>query len=142
MKVGYDDSKWQKGYGDNYSPCRNAQWKKGDKSRGNDGAEGSLYLANLRTAKATTNYVIGSDNEREGYKPLFTYYGFRYINIKATDEVDFYLIEADTFTSVTFDSGFINTGNPLVNRLVENARWGMYSNYLSISTDCPQGDER
>ena len=115
---------------------------KGLKSRGNDGAEGGLYVANLRTAKATTNYVIGSDNEREEYKPLFTYYGFRYIDITATDDVTFYLIEAETLTSVTFDSGFIKTGNPLVNRLIENARWGMYSNYLSIPTDCPQRDER
>jgi len=34
------------------------------------------------------------------------------------------------------------TGNADVNRLVENARWGMRSNYLSVPTDCPQRDER
>ncbi len=114
----------------------------GQRSRGNDGAEGSLYLANLRTAKATTTYVIGKNDIKESYKPLFTYYGFRYIDITATSDVTFYSLDAETLTSVVKDSGFITTGNPLVNRLIENARWGMYSNYLSIPTDCPQRDER
>ena len=34
------------------------------------------------------------------------------------------------------------TGNAAVNRLGENVRWGMYSNYLSVPTDCPQRNER
>ncbi len=113
----------------------------GLKARGNDGAEGTLYLANLRSAKATTEYIL-SGKGREKYAPLFTYYGFRYIDVTATEDVTLYSIVGEVITSVREDSGFIKTGSELVNRLIENGRWGMYSNYLSIPTDCPQRDER
>ena len=40
------------------------------------------------------------------------------------------------------ERGKIETGNQSINQLISNVKWGMYSNYLSVPTDCPQRDER
>ncbi|MBO4708316.1 MAG: family 78 glycoside hydrolase catalytic domain, partial [Kiritimatiellae bacterium] len=118
----------------------------GEKSRGNDGPCGSVYRANLRKLAADgamAKYVFaGGDTER--YKPAFTFFGYRYAEISATGPVEIYSVRSIPVTSVakSMERGTITTGNEEVNRLIKNARWGMYSNYLSIPTDCPQRDER
>jgi len=116
--------------------------RNGERSRGNDGPGGSVYLENMRSARATTTYIIGKDFVDETFEPVHTFYGFRYVQIRADKEVIFSKITAKTITSVGYDSGTLKTGNELVNKLFENGRWGMYSNYVSIPTDCPQRDER
>ena len=40
------------------------------------------------------------------------------------------------------ETGKLETGNPLVNKLISNTWWGQLSNYLSVPTDCPQRNER
>jgi len=110
-------------------------------SRGNDGPEGSVYTANLRSSKAATVYTL-SGEESEYYRPSYTYYGFRYIEITATDDVTFSGICAQVLTSVEKDSGSITTSDADLNQLISNSIWGMYSNYVSVPTDCPQRDER
>jgi alpha-L-rhamnosidase len=40
------------------------------------------------------------------------------------------------------ETGFISTGNELINKLISNTYWGQLSNYLSVPTDCPQRNER
>ena len=42
-------------------------------------ADGSLYTANLRKAKATIVYHAGA--EKKKYRPRFTYMGFRYMEL-------------------------------------------------------------
>lgn len=112
----------------------------GKRSRGNDGPEGSVYTVNLRSAKATTHYTLRGENDT--YRPLYTFYGFRYLSITATAPVKFEALCGEVLTNVEYDSGCVETGNADVNRLIQNARWGMYSNYLSVPTDCPQRNER
>lgn len=113
----------------------------GLRSRGNDGPEGSVYTENMRSAKPVTRYIIGSDAMEE-FRPLHTFYGFRYLSITAEEDVCFHDIRFEILTSVGYDSGKLECGNSYVNRLISNGRWGMYSNYLSVPTDCPQRDER
>lgn len=115
--------------------------KNGLKSRGNDGPEGSIYQTSLRSALAQTNYILKGEGVEE-YHPAFTYYGFRYIQITADAPVSFHGICGEVVTSVTEDTGFIQTSNDDINQLISNIRWGQYSNYLSVPTDCPQRDER
>ena len=118
----------------------------GEKSRGNDGPGGSVYRANLRRLAddgALAKYVFaGGDAER--YTASFTFFGYRYAEVSATGPVEIYSVRSIPVTSVakSMERGTITTGNDEVNRLIKNARWGMYSNYLSIPTDCPQRDER
>ena len=116
--------------------------RNGERLRGNDGPGGSVYLENMREARAATNYIIGETGREESFEPIFTFYGFRYVQITATEDVEFISIAAKTVTSVGYDSGNIITGDEKINRLFRNGRWGMYSNYVSIPTDCPQRDER
>lgn len=48
-----------------------------DASGTGNGPEGTLYTANLRSAKATDYYTMKGNSEGEVYQPRFTYHGFR-----------------------------------------------------------------
>ena len=113
----------------------------GEKARGNDGPGGSLYNLNYRSAEAVTKYILRGEG-KESYHPSFTYYGFRYIEITATDSVTIHEVKGEVLSSVERRNGNIQTSHPLLNKLISNVVWGMYSNYLSVPTDCPQRDER
>ncbi len=110
-------------------------------SRGNDGPEGSVYVANLRSAAAVGRYILsGQDVER--YHASTVFYGFRYVEITTTRDVTIYGVTGQVVTSVAKNTGDISTSNDKVNQLISNIQWGQYSNYLSVPTDCPQRDER
>ena len=117
----------------------------GKKNRGNMGPEGSLYNYNYAKNTATvgrTIYYANGNETGETYHPMFSFYGFRYIEITVDKETFFYHISGQVVTSVLEDTGTLVTSDDSVNQLISNARWGMYSNYLSVPTDCPQRDER
>lgn len=113
----------------------------GLKSRGNDGPEGSVYLANLRGAEATDMYTMSGDG-REVYHPQYTYHGFRYLSITADADITLYRATGKVLSSVGETTGKLYTSDSSVNMLYSNSLWGQYSNYLSIPSDCPQRDER
>ena len=112
-----------------------------------DGPKGSVYLANMRGASATFEYVCKggarSDGTMEHYHPLHTFYGYRYAAISA-DKPLLCTIASVPVSSISreMERGEIETGDERVNRLVKNAYWSMLSNYLSVPTDCPQRTER
>ena len=110
-------------------------------SRGNDGPEGSIYESNYRTAKSDTIYVTAGGNN-ESYSPSFSFYGFRYLEITVSKTTTFHKLRGNVLTSVLEDTAEITTSDSAVNQLISNIRWSMYSNYLSVATDCPQRDER
>ena len=113
----------------------------GEKSRANDGPGGSLYLANLRTAKAELYYTM-SGVENETYSPTTTFYGFRYCELTPTEDVEVVSIKGVPISSSHEDIGYVTTDNDMVNRLFSNIIWGQRSNLISVPTDCPQRDER
>jgi len=113
----------------------------GVKDRGNDGPGGSIYNANYRTATANTVYTL-SGNGIESYHPTHSFYGFQYMEIKATGDITVHKVRGQVVTSVHEDTATMVTSDPKVNQLLSNIRWGMYSNYLSVPTDCPQRNER
>ena len=114
-----------------------------DGSKGSDGPAGTLYTANLRSAKATDVYTCKGDPDGETYSPRFTYHGFRYLEISGLDEA---LPLADVKAVVLYsdleDTGALSTSDALLNQLVSNTYWGQRGNFLSVPTDCPQRDER
>ncbi|MCQ2819921.1 MAG: glycoside hydrolase family 78 protein [archaeon] len=118
----------------------------GAKSRGMDGPEGSTHRLNLRMAHAFFKliYVFGNSKTPVNFIPKSTFFGYRYVSITATDTVTIYKIESIPVTSIhkNLETGTISTGNELVNKLISNTYWGQLSNYLSVSTDCPQRNER
>ncbi|MBO4423642.1 MAG: family 78 glycoside hydrolase catalytic domain, partial [Clostridia bacterium] len=114
-----------------------------DGSAGSDGPKGTIYTANLRSAQATNRYTLKGDKNGETYSPVFTYHGFRYLEITGLSEP---LPLDDVCALVLYsdmeDTGSITTSDELINKLVSNTYWGQRGNFLSTPTDCPQRDER
>jgi alpha-L-rhamnosidase len=103
--------------------------------------EGNFYRDNLERAKAEFRYI--ADGEEAVVRPHFTYYGFRYVKVSGWHGE----VNAEDFTGCVLYSdmdttGYIETNNPLVNRLFLNALWGQKGNFLDVPTDCPQRGER
>ncbi len=114
-----------------------------DGSSGSDGPKGSIYVANLRSAKATDRYIFKGGKEAESYTPTFTFHGFRYLEISGLSEpLPLEDVTALVLYSDMEDTGSITTSDELLNKLVLNTYWGQRGNFLSTPTDCPQRDER
>lgn len=113
--------------------------------RGCDGPKGSVYRENLRCPDSGMRvvYTFAGDGV-EKYIPRFTFFGFRYISITATDDVNIESIASVPVTSIKkeMELGKIETGDKDLNRFIQNVYWGQLSNYLSVPTDCPQRNER
>jgi len=118
----------------------------GAKSRGMDGPEGSVHRRNLRTdaIHMRLEYTFAGGSDYETYVPRGTFFGYRYVSIGATNEVHIKSLRSVPVTSIAqnLETGILETGDASINRLISNIVWGMRSNYLSVSTDCPQRNER
>ncbi|MEY8491936.1 family 78 glycoside hydrolase catalytic domain [Lachnospiraceae bacterium 29-91] len=102
---------------------------------------GNFYTVNLRTAKATDTFICSG--EEDLFRPMFTYHGFRYIQVEGLGED----VDPKDFTACVLHTDLEKTGsftcsNEAVNRLAQNIDWGLRDNFLDIPTDCPQRDER
>jgi len=117
-------------------------------ARGNDGPEGSVYRDHLsRGVRPTDNFrneYVFADGEWTEYLPRFTYFGYRYLSITASERLEIARVESVPVTSIRkeHEIGRIETGVSAVNRLISNILWTQRSNYLSVPTDCAQRDER
>uniref|UniRef100_A0A060T4L7 alpha-L-rhamnosidase n=1 Tax=Blastobotrys adeninivorans TaxID=409370 RepID=A0A060T4L7_BLAAD len=105
--------------------------------------DGELGRRPLRLADCVDHYVFNGDPEGEEWQPRFTYHGFRYIQVDNWPGK----LSLDSISGIVYHSDFERTGwfecsNKLLNRLHENVRWSMRSNFVSLPTDCPQRDER
>jgi alpha-L-rhamnosidase len=105
-------------------------------------ADGTLYVENLRNAKATDHFIL-SGHGTEEYQPLFTFHGFRYLELSGVDaapplgSVKAIVLHTDAPNTVE-----LKTGSSMVNKLWSNILWGQWSNFVGVPTDCPQRDER
>ena len=103
--------------------------------------EGNFYTENYRSAKSEFEYIC-CDGENV-YKPLLTFYGFRYIRVNEFPcELDLNSVSAIVVHSDIKRTGYLNSSSPLLNKLFSNIIWGQKGNFLDIPTDCPQRDER
>ena len=106
-------------------------------------ADGTVNQDNLRTAKATDTYILKGGGQPEQWEPSFTYHGFRYIQIEDlpnTPKLED--IQIKRVRSAVERSGLFNCSNELLNRINTMVLNTEASNLYSISTDCPQRDER
>ena len=105
-------------------------------------SDGTIYTENLRTAKATDRFVL-SGKGTEDYQPLFTFHGFRYVELTGLKTKP----AIGSLTAVAFHSDApltvdLHTGSAMINQLWSNILWGQRSNFVGVPTDCPQRDER
>lgn len=118
--------------------------------------DGTLYTANLRSAKSTDSYTFGKDGSMD-WSPTFTFHGFRYIGISGIeDESLLNSLENNEQAQIDFTkkieglvlhndmpkTGTFSCSDPLINQLQSNIVWGQRGNFLEVPTDCPQRDER
>ena len=108
-------------------------------------ADGALAVAPLRTARATDSYVLSG--ELDVFEPTFTFHGFRYAEVEGWPGGLDALEASGGLTAVVVSSqlrriGHFESSDAALNRLHENAVWGMRGNFLDVPTDCPQRDER
>ncbi|HEV2393055.1 MAG TPA: family 78 glycoside hydrolase catalytic domain [Verrucomicrobiae bacterium] len=104
--------------------------------------DGSLYVANLRSAKATDRYTLKGAG-REVYEPRFTYHGFRFVEVTGyPGNASLSAIEGRVVRDDLESAGDFSCSDELLNRIYHNILWGVQGNYRSIPTDCPQRDER
>lgn len=106
-------------------------------------SDGTLYVENLRTAKATDHFILAGSKTNEDFQPEFTFHGFRYAEISGLRDRP----TSETLKAVVLhtDAPFtarLRTGNSMVNQLWSNILWGQRSNFVGVPTDCPQRDER
>jgi alpha-L-rhamnosidase len=104
--------------------------------------DGSLYTANLRSAKATDRFTPAQDGE-QSYTPTFTYHGFRYVEVTGVDDpANVLAITGLVEGSDLAWTGRFSTGNTMLDQLQSNITWGQRGNFFSIPTDTPARDER
>ena len=102
---------------------------------------GNFYNENYRDAKARFEYIC-----KEGYncyKPILAFWGFRYIRVDSFPcEITKENIKAIVVHSDIKRTGYLESSDEMLNRLISNVIWGQKGNFLDVPTDCPQRDER
>ncbi|RYG48439.1 alpha-L-rhamnosidase, partial [bacterium] len=103
---------------------------------------GTIYTANLRSARATDAYTFGGTGIEE-WSPRFTFHGFRYMKVTGLGRAP----KPEEFTAVAISSdtpetGTFSSSDPMLNKLSKNAWWTQKMNFIDVPTDCPQRDER
>ncbi|SDO87085.1 Ig-like domain (group 3) [Nakamurella panacisegetis] len=104
--------------------------------------DGTIYTANLRSAKATDYYTFAADGTIT-FHPTLTQHGFRYVEVTGLDTAP---ALADVTGMVWGSAGGktmdLSTSDALVNQIQSNITWGQRGNFVSIPTDTPARDER
>ncbi|MEZ5106739.1 MAG: family 78 glycoside hydrolase catalytic domain [Draconibacterium sp.] len=104
--------------------------------------DGNIYRDNLRGADATDSYTLKGKGVEE-WQPLFTYHGFRYVELTGfPGEPTLEDLTGLVVYSSAPDIGEFSCSNELLNKVQHNIVWGQKSNMYSVPTDCPQRDER
>ena len=102
--------------------------------------DGSLYLDNLRSVKATNRAILSGGNDY--FEPKFTFQGFRYAEILTDGKTQIENIRGIVLSQDIDYTGKFECSDEIINKIYQNALWGQKGNFISIPTDCPQRDER
>lgn len=101
--------------------------------------DGTLYVDNLRSAKATDRFILNGRGT-ETFEPAFTFHGFRYVEVSGSEHQP-EVIGRVLRTAMPLTMRFA-TDIPMLNQLQQNIVWGQRGNFLSVPMDTPARDER
>jgi alpha-L-rhamnosidase len=105
-------------------------------------ADGQLYTANLRDAQVTDKYILRGEGT-ETWHPSFVFHGFRYVEISGyTGTPSLASFEGHLVYDALANTGTFTSSDTVLNRIHQNAWWGIASNYKGMPIDCPQRNER
>ncbi len=114
---------------------RYAEWADIDGNISQKTGGGAPLLKQVDTYVASNN---GNQNQSNTWTPVFTWHGFRYVEITgldvapSLDAISAHLVRSDVDRVGTFTSG-----NSLVNRIHDMALWSYESNLMAVPMDCP-----
>lgn len=108
---------------------------------------GRIYTENLRGPYQVD--MVTSDGEISEWEPMFTFHGFRYVEVTGLPTV----LDAGELPPLEFVTGVVlgsdmerrgdfECSDALINQLQRNIDWGWRGNSVDVPTDCPQRDER
>ena len=119
---------------------------------------GNIWTENLRHAQSTDRYFAsGREPEDTWWHPVFSYHGFRYAEVSgllghasaadgaarrtpAVPSCDDFIGEG--VSDAMEATGHFVSSDTILNKVYQNACWGVLSNYKGMPVDCPQRDER
>ena len=104
--------------------------------------DGSINVTSNENAKAEATYILRGDGT-ETYEPRFTFYGFRYVEMKADTELpEIKDVKGCVVYSANRLTGSFKCGNETINKIHSATLWSQKSNMMGYPMDCPQRDER
>lgn len=104
--------------------------------------DGSLNRANFRHALSTDKYVANGNENGRWWSPTFVYHGFRYVEIKGMGNVTADGLIGEVISDEMAKTGTFTSSDTILNKVYNNAVWGILANYKGMPVDCPQRDER
>jgi alpha-L-rhamnosidase len=94
---------------------------------------------NRNLAKMEGQYTCAGSNGVEEYRSLFTYYGFRYVQVEGwPGEPGEEALLAHFVHSDVPQSGEFSSSSQLLNAIQHATRFASWSNLMDVPTDCPQ----
>ena len=105
-------------------------------------AEGNIWTENLRHAQSTDRYYANGHEQGRWWHPTFVYHGFRYAEVTGMDSATADDFIAEVVSDAMQETGHFVTGDTILDKVYQNAYWGILSNYKGMPVDCPQRDER
>ena len=103
---------------------------------------GNIWVENLRHAQSTDRYYANGEEQGRWWHPTFVYHGFRYAEITGLPKATADDFIGEVVSDAMEETGHFVSTNSILNKVYENARWGILSNYKGMPIDCPQRDER
>ena len=82
-------------------------------------------------------YTLRGDKDGETWQPLFTYTGFRYVEVEAEEGVELLELKGLHTTTDAPEVGTFECSDTLFNQIHTLIDWAIRSNLVSITTDCP-----
>jgi alpha-L-rhamnosidase len=103
--------------------------------------DGTLYVGNLNGLYDNGDRYILDGKEELTFEPDFTYHGFRYVEVTGDPSAVKNLVASDLSTD-TRKTGFFESSDPRLNKLVEIIERAYRANTPSTTIDCAGRDER
>lgn len=104
--------------------------------------DGRADQSNLRAARATDRYTCRGAARGEAHQPLFTFHGFRYVEVSGLAALDRFDLKAGVIHNDLPLTASVAIKDPTIAGVWRNALWSQRSNFIGVPTDCPQRDER
>ncbi len=103
---------------------------------------GQIWVENLRHAQSTDRYYANGKEQGRWWHPTFVYHGFRYAEITGLKQATPDDFVGEVISDAMEETGHFVSTDTILNKVYQNAYWGILSNYKGMPVDCPQRDER